>query len=65
MNITTNEYGEITHRGYTREDCESLIRDYEREFREYGDESYRLELEHWEQNLHIIKEMEYQQSKNN
>jgi hypothetical protein len=65
MNIEINEYGEIVHRGYTRDDCESLIRDYENDYEKYGDESYRLEKEHWEQNLHIIEEMEYQQSKNN
>ena len=65
MNITKNEYGEITHRGYTREDCESLIRDYENQYEKYGDESYRLELEHWEQNLSIIEDMEYYQLQNN
>jgi hypothetical protein len=58
MNITKNEYGEITYKGYTRKDCELLIEDYEKEYEKYGDESYRLELQHWEQNLLIIEEME-------
>ena len=58
MNITKNEYGEITQRGYTREEIKSLIRDYEKDYENYGDESYRLEKEHWEQNLRIIEEKE-------
>lgn len=58
MDITKNELGEITYCGYTRSFSESCIRDYEKDYDLYGDESYRWELEHWEQNLHEIQKIE-------
>ena len=56
--VTKNEYGEVEFYGRTRSECQKNIRDYEKEYEKYGDESYRWELEHWEYNLLQIEEIE-------
>jgi hypothetical protein len=56
--VTKNEYGEIEFYGHTRSECESNIKHYETQYERYGDESYKWELEHWEQNLNQIEEIE-------
>ena len=64
MNITKNEYGEITYCGYTRSFCESCIKDYEKLAYELNEDEYEDStdyqslVEHWEQNLHEIEKME-------
>jgi hypothetical protein len=67
MNITKNENGEITHRGYTRSFCQSCIEDYRKLADEFNDGSedewedttdYQSLVEHWEHNLHEIEKME-------
>ncbi len=74
MNITKNENGEITYCGYTRSFCESCIKDYEKLADELnvGNENewedttdYQSLVQHWEHNLSMIEEMEYQQLQNN